>query len=502
MYSAASKRCIVLLAVTLGGGAFLSPLYSQSLRKRAQGAHTLFRQEVQKKQKDFRKEANRKYMEFMRQKWISLGMNPPVRIPPVLPVPILELDDFDPELEPVEIDYREVITLPKPQPQPQPISPIPEVVDPTPNYLAFTFYGTACQVRVPEPEIVPLNRVEENHIADVWNHFCEDKYNNLLCDCIGIRQQMQLSDWAYLSMLGILSKQYLGNGNEAIVLWAYLLTQTGYQVRMAYNGNRMYLLAASVDRLSGMPYYTIGGEPFYLVSAETGYEPGSLNVMTYPFDGEKKLDMKIYNLHKFTWKPTEKRRMTSKLNPEISVELSVNKNLVDFYDKYPKAYTIPDPDGVSCWKYYANAPFSEEVKRELYPVLRKAIAGKGQIEAANMIIHFMQTTLVYGYDDEIWGYDRPFFAEETLFYPYCDCEDRAILFSRLVRDLLHLDVVLLYLPGHLAAATAFTEPLNAPYYLIDGRKYYYCEPTVSPHADVGWMPEKFKNVSPIVVKLK
>lgn len=483
-------------------GTFLSPLYGQSLRERAQGAYTKFRQEVQKKQKDFREKINHKYTEFMRQKWISLGMNPPIKTPPVTPIPIFELDDLDSDPKPIKIDYKDVVTLPKPQPQPKPIYPIPEMIDSTPNYLDFTFYGTTCQVRIPKPEVIILDKVEENCIADMWNHFCEDKYNNLLYDCIGIRQQMQLSDWAYLSMLGTLSKQYLGNGNEAIVLWAYLLTQTGYQVRMAYNGNQMYLLIASVDRLSDMSYYTIDEEPFYLVSVNVGNEPNNLKVMPHPFDGEKKLDMKIYNLHKFAWKPTKKRNMTSKLNPEISVELSVNKNLVDFYDKYPKAYTIPDPDGVSCWKYYANAPFSEEIKKELYPVLRKAIAGKGQIEAANMIIHFMQTTLVYGLDDEIWGYDRPFFAEETLFYPYCDCEDRAILFSRLVRDLLHLDVVLLYLPGHLAAATAFTEPLNAPYYLIDGRKYYYCEPTASPYADVGWIPKDFKNVNPIVIKLK
>ena len=37
----------------------------------------------------------------------------------------------------------------------------------------------------------------------------------------------------------------------------------------------------------------------------------------------------------------------------------------------------------------------------------------------------------YGYDDEIWGKDRLFFADETIHYPFSDCEDRAILFSRL-----------------------------------------------------------------------
>ena len=499
MCSVVIKYLATLVAIC--GGAILLPLYGQSLRERALKSHAAFRQEAQEQHANFRKEANRKYMEFMRQKWLSVGMNPPVHVPKVPPIPIFEIDDTVPELEPVEMDYVEIVTLPKPQPRPQPIEPIPEVVDPQVSSMDFSFYGTACKVRVPKKNKITMWMVEENHITDVWNDFCEDEYNNLLRDCMQLRERLQLSDWAYLNMLGTLSKEYLGDGNEAMVLWAYLMTQTGYKVRMAYMSDRMYLLVASVDRLSTLTSYTVKGETFYLVDNGEESAPSYLNIMPHPFDGEKKLDMKIYALHQFAWKPSEKRRMTSTLDPEVCVDLSVNQNLVDFYNDYPRPYTIPDPDGVSCWKFYANAPFSEEVKAELYPVLRKAIAGKGQIEAANIIIHFMQTTLIYGYDDEVWGYDRPFFAEETLFYPYCDCEDRAILFSRLIRDLLHLDVVLLYLPGHLAAATAFTEPLDGAYYVIDGRKYYYCEPTVTPYADVGWIPQDYKNVKATIIKL-
>lgn len=57
-----------------------------------------------------------------------------------------------------------------------------------------------------------------------------------------------------------------------------------------------------------------------------------------------------------------------------------------------------------------------------------------------MILNWVQTGSEYEYDDKVWRHDRAFFAEETLYYPYCDCEDRSILFSRFVRDLLGLDV--------------------------------------------------------------
>ena len=89
----------------------------------------------------------------------------------------------------------------------------------------------------------------------------------------------------------------------------------------------------------------------------------------------------------------------------------------------------------------------------------------------------MQTAFVYEYDDKVWGHDRALFAEETLFYPYCDCEDRAILFSRLVRDLLGLDVLLVFYPGHLATAVAFNSPMEGDYIDFDGKRFTICDPT-------------------------
>ena len=89
----------------------------------------------------------------------------------------------------------------------------------------------------------------------------------------------------------------------------------------------------------------------------------------------------------------------------------------------------------------------------------------------------MQTAFEYEYDDKVWGGDRAFFPAESLYYPYCDCEDRAILFSRIVRDLLHLDVVLLYYPGHLASTVCFNQDVRGDYLVLNGRKFVVCDPT-------------------------
>ena len=100
-----------------------------------------------------------------------------------------------------------------------------------------------------------------------------------------------------------------------------------------------------------------------------------------------------------------------------------------------------------------------------------------QEDAANLLINFVQTAFRYMTDDEQWGYERPFFPEETLYYPYSDCEDRSILYARLVRELLGLDVVFLHYPGHLATAVCFEEDVQGDHIVLDDKKYIVCDPT-------------------------
>ena len=129
------------------------------------------------------------------------------------------------------------------------------------------------------------------------------------------------------------------------------------------------------------------------------------------------------------------------------------------------------------WAAYANTPLEEEARQTLYPTLQKNIAGLTAKEAAERLLNFVQTAFVYEYDEKVWGGDRAFFAEETLYYPYCDCEDRSILFSRLIRDLLRLDVLLVYYPGHLATAVHFPDSIAGNYVTVSGRRFTICDPT-------------------------
>ena len=132
--------------------------------------------------------------------------------------------------------------------------------------------------------------------------------------------------------------------------------------------------------------------------------------------------------------------------------------------------------------------------------MRSIIDGETQIEAANILINFVQTAFEYKTDEEQFGYERTLFGDEMFYYPYSDCEDRSVLFSILVRELLGLDVVLLNYPGHLATAVHFTEETQGHYMTIDNKNYVVCDPTYI-GASVGDVMPQFGNVPAKIIRI-
>jgi hypothetical protein len=159
----------------------------------------------------------------------------------------------------------------------------------------------------------------------------------------------------------------------------------------------------------------------------------------------------------------------------MRVSVQTNRNLIAFYDTYPSSELNNNP--LTRWAMYANTPLTEEVQQMLYPALYQQLEGNTYRMAVEKLLNFVQMAFVYEYDDKVWGGDRALFAEETLHYPYADCEDRSIFFSRLVRDLLGLPVILVYYPRHLATAVAFPEQERGDYIMLNGQRFIICDPT-------------------------
>lgn len=169
-----------------------------------------------------------------------------------------------------------------------------------------------------------------------------------------------------------------------------------------------------------------------------------MEICTASFDGEKPLSLLYTSELKLDNFDSPIRVLKS--TKGVKVQCKVNSNLMDFYTNLPSSALHNDP--LSRWAMTANSPLCSSAKQMLYPQLKEAIKDKSIYSQVNTLLNFVQTAFVYEYDDNVWGEDRAFYPDEVLYYPYCDCEDRSSLFSRLVRDLLGLDVVLIYYPDH------------------------------------------------------
>lgn len=439
-----------------------------------------FRRQAIKEYRDFRHECNREYAEFMRKAWREFQVSEPIPAPKEEIVPPVVRPIDDQSVTPITpIDERgaephvEVVEIPECLPQPLPVAPIGEELQPMEQYFTFTYCGTQCRVRLGDRHRFNLPYCNEGEMARVWEDCSSVKFDNVIRDCLELRIRHSLCDWAYLQMLVALGNSFFeAESNEATLLTAYLYCQSGYKMRLAHDKQKLYLLIASKHTIYEYKYFTIEGENYYLLEKEV-HTPLHICEASYP--EEQALSLWLEKAPVLDVMYTDGRVLQDKSYPEMQAEVYTNENLLRFFESYPPSEV--GGNKVTCWAMYAQTPLDKEIMEHLYPMLKEQLSGLTEEEAANRLLHFVQTAFEYGYDEEQWGRDRAFFAEETLFYPYSDCEDRAILFSHLVRDLLGLDVALIYYPGHLATAVCFNKEVSGDYLTIDNRRFIICDPT-------------------------
>lgn len=151
--------------------------------------------------------------------------------------------------------------------------------------------------------------------------------------------------------------------------------------------------------------------------------------------------------------------------------------------------TASNATGAAQWETYANTPLSEDVRAQLYPQLRKYIVNFGQKEAVNVLLDWLQTSGKFTsrakqQSSNAKRPNRPYYPEEMLYYLNGDSEDYAILFSRIIRDLVGLDVALVYYTSnvdgktfnHMATAIQFTEDVPGDAVTIGEKRYVITDP--------------------------
>jgi hypothetical protein len=118
----------------------------------------------------------------------------------------------------------------------------------------------------------------------------------------------------------------------------------------------------------------------------------------------------------------------------------------------------------------------------------------------NFVLHFVQSAFKYEIDNEQFSREKVMFAQETLYYDKSDCEDRAILFSYLIKEFFGISVVGVKYKDHMA--TALYIPLEGDSVSVKSKRFVVADPTYI-NATIGMSMPKYRAIKPenyIIIK--
>lgn len=465
----------------------------EEYKRKRQASYDAYKTEKAEGIKAYKERANQEYARRLKERWERFNVNkaevpapkpepeePPVADPEEPQTPPKKLDDG---IDPIVVTPS---TLPPTKPQPKPETPVVPQGEKVES-IGVEYYGTSVKIAyAPSMKGPRLRDCSEESIATLWSAYADGRTNAWLKDLFELRSRLDLCDWAFNKLVEKASVKLLGDTNEATVLHTFTLVQAGFKVRMAHQNGEMCLLYPSNITLYNYLYLMIDGQKYYILSDS---KEGAIYVCDTVFPGERipSPEITIPTLY-FAIGRNHCYEFASEIHPEVVVSPHYNRHVISFLNDCPVT---------PVWQIYIDTSLSDELKNSIYPTLKKQIAHMSEEDAANVILGFVQTAFEYKTDAAQFGYERPLFADEMFNYDYSDCEDRAILFTILVRDLLGLDVVLMQYPAHVATAVRFTSDVKGDYVMVDKDKYIVCDPTYI-NAPVGMAMPKAGQLQSII----
>ena len=357
-------------------------------------------------------------------------------------------------------------TLVKPQPRPKAKpamqSSLQKEFYPS---VAINYCNTKLYIDASMKGVINITSSQECAVADGYEALCRSNYKPLIANCQQAQKDFRLNDWGVFLFVKTAAEALCNDENSCIVMQQFLLNELGYRAKMARRGdrNQLLLFVATDCMVYGHPYFTKEGLNYYNIN---GTEACTFYMCNQDSKKAKTpVAMRLNNVPALNSGVVSRQRTNKAGN--VSVSVNVSKSLMDFYASMPQCdYGV-----------YAKAPVAGSLAQEVLGTLRPLVQGKSEVDAANLLLNFVQTGFKYATDEEQFGFEKPFFVEELFYYPACDCEDRSVLFGWLVRELLGLDVVYLDYPNHIATAVQFKGDVKGDFLTVDGKRYTVCDPT-------------------------
>jgi len=360
--------------------------------------------------------------------------------------------------------------------------------------INFDFYGTRVGFDIPKgiqnAKFYPQN---QKGISSFFSAAASSEYDALIRNLKTTSQDMNLNDWGvYLLVLEVSDKLFSEQDDSKLMSW-FIFNKMGYAVKVGLANRHIVLMHYSKKIIYSTPNYSFGKKKYYVVSKYAKGRVGRLFSYKQDYPGSTKaLDLSLSTLPKFTEDTKYKTLEFKQFGNTYTVPFTYNQNIIDFMATYPQA----DYDT------FFNAPLDTQTYEAIASGLKKYVDGKKASDAMNFVLNFVQKSFKYERDNQQFGREKVMFAEETLYFDKSDCEDRAVLFSYLMKELFHVPVIGVKYSDHMA--TALYIPISGDNVIRNSKKYVVADPTYI-NANIGMSMPKYKSKKPqsyIVVKRK
>lgn len=348
--------------------------------------------------------------------------------------------------------------VPAPLLQPIPVAPVkpaplvPQAVQPQPvplaaNEMQLLFFGNAVRLGFDAQwkSYRLSGGAKPEAFSDFWTQMSGSRYEATIQAVNAARQTLKLDDWGYVTLWRevVRELQPERKSEQNLLLWFFLI-KSGYDVRLGYYAADVHLFVAIKQPVYSTKYTKVLNQTYYAALAS---DRGNGIRAFYSYNSAYPGKLSALDIHSaatgFTKTLPMQRALTFDYQGKtISFSVPYDRRLVDYVATFPQ----------SEFELYFDTDGSPLLREALLAELRRYTARMGQEEAVNFLLAFVQKAFAYKTDDEQFGYEKYFFIEESLYYPYNDCEDRSVLFAWLVRELVGIPVVGVLYPGHMTTA--------------------------------------------------
>jgi hypothetical protein len=464
-----SSRVVSLALVT---GASCLPLGQVLAQDEFAAYRQQQRQAVQQAQSEFRaykEQQDKEFAGFLKAQWAEFETfqgkvrikEPKPRQAPVVPA----------------LANKPPVPAPLVKPAPSvPVPPAPPVQQPAPlatNEMELLFFGNAVRVVFDTQwkSYRLSGEAKPEVFSDFWTQMSGSRYEATIQAVNAARQALKLDDWGYVTLWReVVRELQPGRKSEQNLLLWFFLIKSGYDVRLGYYAADVHLFVAIKQPVYSTKYTRVLNQTYYAALAA---DRGNGIRAFYSYNASYPNKLSALDIHAATTGftktlPVQRTLTFDYQGKTISFSVPYDRRLVDYVATFPQ----------SEFELYFDTDGSPLLREALLSELRRYTATMGQEEAVNFLLAFVQKAFAYKTDNEQFGYEKYFFIEESLYYPYNDCEDRSILFAWLVRELVGIPVVGVLYPGHMTTAVELKQVKDGLFTVeYRDRRFVIADPT-------------------------